>query len=45
MLPLPTELVNLNQEWVDAGCRQSTPQQVTAVALATPKPTLNKRWQ
>jgi hypothetical protein len=44
MLPLPTEIRNLDQEWKDAGCREYTEYQVTAVALATPAPAVEKRW-
>jgi len=44
MLPLPTEIRNLDQEWVEAGCRERTEYQVTAVALATPAPAVDKRW-
>lgn len=44
MLPLPTEIRNLDQEWKDAGCREHTEYQVTAVALATPTPSVDKRW-
>ena len=39
MLPLPTEIRNLDQEWIDAGCRGTTDRlHVTAIPLATPAP-------
>lgn len=44
MLPLPTEVRNLDQEWKDAGCKARTEYQVAAIALATPTLTVDKRW-
>jgi hypothetical protein len=44
ILPLPTEIRNLDQEWIDAGCRETTDRYyATAVALATPAPVVPDR--
>lgn len=43
-LPLPTEIRNIEQEWIAAGCRATSEgYYATAIALATPAPTVAKR--
>lgn len=40
IIPLPTEILNLEEEWKSAGCRETQDQYyMTPVALATPAPT------
>jgi hypothetical protein len=44
ILPLPTEILQLDQEWVTAGCRGSVDSYyMTPVALATSAPTVTNR--
>jgi hypothetical protein len=44
ILPLPTEIRNLDQEWIDAGCQETSDRyQMTAIALATPAPVVANR--